>query len=486
MVLLWELNKLAYIIGFTAGSSRRVASRVPHDVQNYGAPPNIEFTEGFKKSLAIGIKVGHNYIFECKTIKTNVTQNKNPLIAYKDMISITLPTQPAAPGGILTIPVVLSRQEKEEYGTKIFQLVVSFPSSLTCTNVESSSPWIDNFAYDIQSNQVIVQGERPTPTKDNTTICYLTFKVAESASGTLPLTILGSPGTGSGTELLVIKEDNELYYITPINFEDGVIKLDNEPSEPVVIGSNSTTMEGSSYVGSGGSYIDFNFGASFSVADGVTLSGGVNAIINVYLNGVLIGTSRVPLQQGTHDYTGSIELDKLDPIQEGEITVETKIECENEADKGFVYVYVKAGALFKLITKVTKEEERAGLPPERIKLKPYDKWYVYDAVILTIISGGGHEPIDLLITDTWVVGDNALIDTYVQKMYSVLDTMTIQEIVDFVHYDPNPTPHQPINEKITELLTLLDLIDIELNKATTKKDADTVSVSDSVAFTTHK
>lgn len=350
----FELDRTFYLIGLTAGASRRVASRVPHEVKNFGKQPYIDWTENRVKSLAIGIMVGHNYIFECKTIKTNVGQSQRPVVAYKDMISITAPTKFVAPGDTITVPIILSRQEKEKFGTKQFQLVLGYNSTyLTCTHVESSEPWLDNFAYSIQEGRVAIQGGRPTPHKDDTTLCYLTFQVSQDARGSLPLTIQGSPGSGIGTELLVVKEDNELYYITPVNYEHGKFVLDGEPSDKI-LGSDEVTMPGSSYVG-GGSYIDYNFGASFNVADGVVLGGGVNVIIKIYLDGELIGSEKIPLEKGDNDYAGKIPLEE-EPLKQGEIKIEIEIECENEEDSGFIYVYVKAGGIFSLVSGLTKDE----------------------------------------------------------------------------------------------------------------------------------
>lgn len=478
----FELDRTFYLIGLIIGASRRVASKVPHEVKNFGKQPNIDWTENRIKSLAIGIMVGHNYIFECKTIKTNVTQNQNPLIAYKDMISITVPTKYVSQGDSVTLPVILSRQAKEKFGTKQFQLVLGYNSSyLTCTKVESSEPWVENFAYDIQAGQVIVQGGRPTPHKDDTTLCYLTFKVADHASGTLPLKIVGSPGTGLGTELLVVKEDNELYYITPVNYENGALVLDEEPVENTVIGSNSTTMEGSSYVGNGGSYIDYNFSASFDVADGVTLSGGVHTIINIYLNGNLIGTSKVPLQQGNHNYSGSIELDKLEPMREGEITVETKIECENPEDAGFVYVYLKAGALFSLVTKVTDEEVREGVPPERIKRNLKDYFKIIDFVDFTRVSSSV-DPVNLIIEDTLGIITDSTNHCILQvAQEDGVEGMHITDDVIFKHYNPD-AGKEPIIISIADTIKIAQEVIDEVLTSIEKESSEGMQITDDVIF----
>lgn len=350
----FELDRTFYLIGLIIGASRRVASRVPHEVKNFGKPPNVDWTENRVKSLAIGIKTGHNYIFECKTPKTNVGQSQRPIVAYKDMISITLPTKYVSQGDTVTLPVTLSRQAKEKFGTKQFQLVLGYNSTyLTCIGVESSEPWLENFAYAIQEGRVAVQGGRPTPIKDDTTLCYITFKVAQDTYGSLPLKIIGSPGTNVGTELLVIDEDNDLAYITPVNYEHGKFVLEGSPSDKI-LGSDEVTMPGSSYVGSG-SYIDYNFGASFNVADGVVLGGGVNVKIKIYLDGELIGSEKIPLEKGDNDYAGKIPLEE-EPLKQGEIKIEIEIECENEEDSGFIYVYIKAGGIFSLVSGLTKDE----------------------------------------------------------------------------------------------------------------------------------
>lgn len=480
----WKYYWLGYSMGVT--SYKRILES-PTTILNYGKQGvKVSLTNKQKVSFILGLQDGRRKIVNNHNqVLVKMAQSRKPTRTTKPYLTLAVGEIQGVRGSYVDVPVYIENNRVDNRGVAGFQLSLAYDSTkLDFVSITQSSAWTGTLISDTSTTgTILAQGFKSVADKVDCAICNLRFLVKADVSEStaeIALSLQGSPGTGSGSELFTLITE-ELYYITPITLTSGKVLL--ESKQPAPIASEITAVEGTTTIGSGSSSVDFSFDATVGVPAGITPSGGISAYVNVYLNGTRIGTQKVSLEQGTKKYSGNVML-SLPSLETGSITYEIVVEPDNAEDEGFYYVFIKAGALFILQTEVKREEVNA-LPPLDTKRKPYDKWYIYDAVILTIISGGSHEPIDLLITDTWVVGDNALIYTYIQKMYSIVDTMTLQDILDFVHYNPNPT-HQPINEKITELLTLLDLIDIELHKATTKKDADTVSVSDSVAFTTHK
>ena len=73
----------------------------------------------------------------------------------------------------------------------------------------------------------------------------------------------------------------ESYIITPVNYENGCVVLDEKPTKPTKVGETVTIpTDGAAYLGDGGANVSFSFDCSLGFPSGYTPKG--NCYICIY------------------------------------------------------------------------------------------------------------------------------------------------------------------------------------------------------------
>lgn len=449
-----------YWLGYSMGvNSRKQIKEMPDKITNMGKMGVITIpNEQQKTSFFVGLMIGRRKIINnLNIIKLKYTQGKKGL-STADMLTLGVAEVEGVRGSYVDIPVYINKNSADNRGVAGFQLKLSYNNDyLDLVSITKASSWTGSFVSDTSTTgQILAQGVKEVADKQDVAICYIRFYVKDTVSeniSKIPLTLQGKIGTGSGSELLTLI-NSELYYITPIKLESGAILLEATQEEPEVIGSITIPSTGTSTIGTGNSSVSYDFTANLSYPEGLEYSGGTYAWVNVYMDGVLIGSERVPLEPGEKNYKGKIPI-SLPSLKTGKITYEIVVEDET----GFAYVFIKAGALFILESEVNREEV-GEIELELFNREVIERFRITDSVYITKHKGQSDVVSDLVIVDNiWKITDEA--DITVLKL-------NYKEIVDEL-------------KQITDMQT-----NINKNKVKDTETVDSIGMSDTVFITIRK
>lgn len=481
-----------YWLGYSHGvNSRKQIKESPDRVVNMGKMGVITIpTELQKTSYFIGLMVGRRKIIQSLNIVQITTTIGKKGLNTADMLTLAVGKVEGVRGQYIDIPVYINNNAADNRGVAGFQLKMSYNTDyLDFISISKSVYWTGSFVSNTSTSGVILaQGVKEIVDKQDVVICYIRFLVKNTVplgvSG-IPLSIVGQAGTGTGSELLTLIND-ELYYITPIRLESGEVTLEAVITEPEKIGSITIPSSGTSTIGTGDSSVSYEFTANLGFPSGLTGSGtggtsGVYAYVNVYLDGVLIGQEKVNIQEGEHKYKGKIPI-KLPSLEKGKISYEIVVEDET----GFAYVFIKAGALFMLESEVKREE--VG----EIELEPFnrvaiDRFKITDFVVFEKFKQGGSVPLDLTIIDNiMVITDKETVTIHQQLNNSNADMMKVTDKVIFERYKDGKLVVDPIDITVKEKINIIDSLTVDKFKEKDNQSEDNMKITDIVTFTKSK
>lgn len=486
-----ELDWNWYWLGYSMGvNSRKQIKDSPDRVVNMGKMGVITIPSELQKtSYFMGLMVGRRKIIQSLNIVQITTTIGKKGLNTADMLTLAIGKVDGIRGQYVDIPVYINKNAADNRGVAGFQLKVVYNTDyLELVNISKSVYWTGSFVSNTSTSGVILaQGVKEIAEQHDMVICYIRFLVKNTVPlnvSSIPLSIIGQAGTGTGSELLTLI-NNELYYITPIKLESGEVLLDAIITEPEKIGSITYPSSGTSTIGTGNSSVSYEFTANLGfpsgIGGGTGGNSGVYAYVNVYLDGVLIGQEKVNIQEGEHKYKGKIPI-KLPSLDKGKITYEIVIEDET----GFAYVFIKAGALFILESEVKREE--AG----QIELEPFnrgviDRFWITDFVIFEKFKQSGSSPVDLTVIDEiMVITDKDTFTIHQQLNNSNSDTMMITDKVIFERYKDGKLVVDPVDITVNENIYITDILTVDMIKVQDNQSEDNMQITDNVTFERYK
>jgi hypothetical protein len=475
----WEWYWLGYSIGV---NSRKRISELSDRITNIGEQGVITLPTNEKEqtSFFIGLMNGRKKIVQSlDIIKLLYTRNKG--ISSADILTLGVQERQGVRGQYIDIPVFIVKNAADNRGVAGFQVKLTYNSDyLTLDSLTQATSWDGNFVYNTSTAGVILaQGERTEAKREDIALFTARFYVKETVpTGTskIPLRLEGVVGTGSGSELLT-RILGDLYYITPIKLQSGSILLDATQTTPEPE-LRETTPGPEASLPSTGSGLGYDLNIGLMIPNGITLSGGIYATINVYIGGVFAGTTTIPLQPGENPVTGDIPL-TVPGLTTGKISYEIIVEPEKEEDNGLFYVFIKANGLFILENKIPRDEVQ-DVPIERPIFRYIERFKITDSAIITIIEGSSSGPVDLVITDRILkIIDTEETSSYVVTFDSKTESMKITDAFILEVWDPSGK--KPVDLVITD--TMVQIVDKEeISKHTAKSDngVDGMKITDDV------
>ena len=453
-----EMDWTWYWLGYSMGvNSRKRIKEMPDKLTNMGKMGVITIpNEQQKTSFFIGLMIGRRKIINNLNIINILTTIGKKGLSTADMLTLGVVEVEGIRGGYVDIPVYINKNAADNRGVAGFQLKLSYNNDyLDLVSIDKSAYWTGSFVSDTSTAGVILaQGVKEVADKQDLTVCFIRFLVKETVPSGLtniPITLQGRVGTGSGSELLTLIND-ELYYITPIKLQNGAVLLEAIQEEKEPIGSITYPSTGTSTIGTGNSSVSYDFTATLGYPSGLTYGGGTYAWLNVYLDGQLIGRERVELEQGEKNYKGKIPI-SLPSLKTGKITYEIVVEDET----GFAYVFIKAGALFILESEV-KRDEVNELELEPFNREVIDRMKIIDIVVFEKFKQSGGGPVDLTIID---------------RVMKITDKETINV-------------YKQISKELTDMLLITDSLRVNKFKEQGSKSEDSMRITDIVIFTKSK
>lgn len=452
----WDWYWLGYSMGV---NSRKRIKEMPDRITNMGKQGVITIpTEQQKTSFFVGLMIGRMKIINNLDIIDTLTTIGKKGLSTADMLTLAVQEVEGVRGSYVDIPVFINKNAAENRGVAGFQLKLSYNKDyLDLVSITKSEFWTGSFTSDTSTQGLILaQGVKEVAERKDFAICYIRFYVKEtvpSGVSEVPLRLEGRVGTGQGSELLTLIND-ELYYITPIKLEDGAVLLEATQGESQPDGEQ--TYPGPVAPVGPGSELNYELEIDMDYPPGVIPTGAIYTVIVIYIKGEKVGEVKIPLIQGSHKYKGKIPL-QLPDLKTGKITYGVRIEPEFPEDEGLFYVFIKAGALF-ILEAVVPREETGEIPLEPFNRVVIDRMKITDFVVFEKFKQSGGGPVDLVIIDS--IG-------------FIIDSETI-------------TLHKQISNTTTDTMKITDISTVDKFKEKGSKSEDSMKITDIVIFTKSK
>jgi len=422
----------------------------------------VELNEKEWFALIAGLIVGRHKKQNRNKVDNAVTVNKKPIKLSKyATIGITAGTKYCdnKTYSLVRIPIMCTGVN---IGVAAFVAKITWDSYAIYDSVDYGD-FGTNIVIDesnVASRTLIVRGQNTSNMpQEDFVLFYLNLIVADVPTNVNKIYINCIKTTGTSMDdcsLLTIK-DGGLFYITPIEANQGYIYFDIEdkPKDPpptfeqpgpsnFPIGGNEST-DGLIPPYGGVSTGEYSLTGYLGGAGGV----GAYIVITIIQDGVVIGTDRQYVNIGNFKIDGKINLKTPNPGY-GDITVKIEVETDEEDDTPY-YLLIPAGG-FNIFFKTEVNKEDNTFPKEPINVIYLDKVKINDLHDIEIYS---NEAIDL----DDVMEKINIVDTY--------ETDTIKvNILEQQHLDE---------------IGIIDLFDIDIESSPAPSDIDsidTVSIND--------
>ena len=383
---------LGYIIG---GNGRKSKVETPNKIVNLGKQGVIrQPTDKQKVSFYIGLQVGRRKVVQnFNVVRVIQYQTKDSYKSKGDYLTAQIGSIETEAGTTFTLPFYICNNSVDNRGFIGYQYKIKYPTEyLTLNSITPSSTWSGSFNYqhDAEGGVVLVQGLNEVVSYEDMVFGYLNFTLSADAKGTLKVNMCGPSGKGTATDILT-KINGENYYIQPLTLKDGEIKIlgdgeEPDPTEPP-IGADIITLPP---IGTTedpiGTDTDFTYDFDLDLRYGGDGEGsGANLGVNITFGDGTTTTVYIPLQEGSHHYSGKIPI-RLPSISKGPVIIEIWVEPEDPND--LYYWFIKAGALWGFETEIKREDvgELPVNPPKHIK---YEFFKLYEFIEWWQESSGG-------------------------------------------------------------------------------------------------
>ena len=320
-------------------------------------------------------------------------------------------------------------------GVSAFVAKITWDSYLTYTGVDfgdfGSNLSIDD-SLALTQRTLLVLGQNTTNMDIND---FILFKINFNMS-TVPdnvdfvnVNCIKTTGTTMTDCSLLTLKDGNLYYITPIESNNGYFYFDSEdkPVEPVpdivIPGPSNFPTGGSGGTGGGGqapsggsSSGDYNLNGYLGGAGG----SGAYIVVEIWQGGVLIGSDRQWVTSGNFNIGGSIDISNPTPGY-GDVSIKIKVEPAEDDDTPY-YVLIPAGGFNIVFTTVVAKEDKT-YPKEPLIVQYVESLELLDLYDMDIYSNA---PVDLDAN----IDEITLIDDYVYDTISIniLENDKVDEI----------------------------------------------------------
>ena len=425
------------------------------------------------KAFGLGLAFGGRLSTPIKSGNRRVTTggaNAVPKrIGVKDAITLNVGRVEGVRGKSYRVPVYISNNNVNNNGVGLagYVALLRFDvTGLAFSSVEVSSEWSGSFLVDksgVKAGYLKVTGLRTKQQGnllDNLILFYVTFYVEQdydSYSSGLPIELIGSPGSGSGSELYIIRP--EIYdgysYITPIGLQSGVISLVPlpktrypplelpAPDNVLVVGSDEGQEETQ-----GSSNFNFTLKATLSDIPGLG-SGKANIIISIVVNGLKVASEEFPISVGVNNLSGRMKLKLPKGASYSDVDVVIELENEDGDTEGEYYLFIPAfGFGFTIETEVP--DELVGQVPRKDLAVNFVELLVFrDFATLELTTG----------------------------FKDFIDNVTINDLLEvFLDTAPEPPPSLETN---FEVITVQDVNDaVKLSIVELNNENSTVSIQD--------
>jgi len=425
------LDKNMFAIGMAAGNIGRNGSGfveeplLPTNDGNFSVSWSTSKVASLLASYMPGIKrIGGGF----STAKQFIYTTKKTITTAKEMLSINIGEAQGVRGSYVDIPIYIKDNRSDNRYVAGFQLDCTWDSNyLSFVSATATTEWGGTTVVETsESGHILLSGYKTIPDKTDIVICMVRFNIASNVSGEvirIPIVNIGSPGTGTGSEILTY-DGTDYYYITPIRTGYGNVLLAEVPSLPIV--SQSFYTPGTPSVGTAGSSTSYSFGATAGWPSGYTPRGRVWAWVNTYFDGEVVGHTKVELTADnvSHNYSGTSPLG-IPQAGTGQITYEIVIETEFEEDSGFVYVFIKVGARFKLTTVITQKDHENIIIPLIIPRSEVDRIIINDFTYF--YKEGVPQPVNIDYSDDITIDDYVVFGIEYNGNYTIFDVTNIYD-----------------------------------------------------------
>lgn len=286
-------------------------------------------------------------------------------------------------------------------GVSAFVAKITWDSYLTYTGVDYSD-FGSNLSIDdslaLTQRTLLVLGQNTSNMALNDFILFkinFNMSLVPDSVDYININCIKTTGTTMTDCSLLTLKDSSLYYITPIEANNGYFYFDSEdkPVEPVpeisLPGpSNFPTGSGGGGQtgGSGGSSSgEYNLNGYLGGAGG----SGAYIVIEIWQDGVLIGSNRQWVTSGNFNISGNIGISNPNPGY-GDVSIKIRVEPDTEDDTPY-YILIPAGGFNIVFTTVVNKGDKT-FPKEPIIVQYLESLELLDLYDMDIIS---NEPVDL-------------------------------------------------------------------------------------------
>lgn len=430
---------LGYIIG---GNGRKSKVETPNKIVNLGKQGVVrQPTEKQKVSFYIGLQIGRRKVVQnFNVVRVIQYQTKDSYKSKGDYLTAQIGSIETEAGTTFTLPFYICNNSVDNRGFIGYQYKIKYPTQyLTLNSITPSSTWSGSFNYqhDAEGGVVLVQGLNEVVSYEDCVFGYLNFTLSADAKGILKVNMCGPSGKGTATDILT-QINGENYYIQPLTLKDGEIKIlgdgeEPDPTEPP-IGADIITLPP---IGTTedpiGTDTDFtyDFDLDLRYAGGGEGSG-ANLGVNITFGDGTTTTVYIPLQEGSHHYSGKIPI-RLPFISKGPVIIEIWVEPEDEND--LYYWFIKAGALWGFETEIKREDvgELPIIPPH---IQGFDNLVLYDDFeIETIAPGPEPTPAvsDLELYEIMQLLDGFTVEQLKELSSEVIDALLVSDSAAVEH-----------------------------------------------------
>ena len=365
-------------------------------------------------------------------------------LGAKDSISVHCGVVKGVRGGIVKVPIYVSNNNILENGVGLAGFLVDLrfdPTLLVYQGVEQGL-WEGSLSVDDgKIGQGIFRssgyrGKEQGNTLDSILLFHMVFKVDESVDWAvrgIPLKLVGSPGSGIGTELLIIRPEYDGYmYITPTGIYSGEVALGDVTYPPItgyLPGGDGVLVGG----GNSSTFVDFSLDGLEVIGVGGLGSGVIGGQLVVYVGGKAVGSYPLEFVVGEkNSFKGRLKL--ILPPGVSYEDIEFRLELEPEDDVPY-YIFIPAfGFDVRIVTEVDDSDLKDVTAP----------------------------PIILKLVEMVVIQDIFASETYTSTR-DVISSFGVTDVLEVLLDKVKPNPDNKEVDNIVNMLVIEDIVSIDSN-----------------------